>query len=192
MAWCCSGYKPLSEPMMVILLTHICVTRPQWVKLTWCFYSVTYHALNLIYSIWWPLTKVRGVLELYHNFHPHRSKANVISLINVTEWNFYFCFISHDSIAQEDQKEYIYFFIFLRSKINVTPNLIQWCIAHYWLVPGRLDYIFLFASMPFLLIHLPLDKMAAVVQTIFSDAFLWMKTFVFWLKFHWSLFLRVQ
>ena len=32
MAWCRQGDKPLSEPMMVILLTHICVTRPQWVK----------------------------------------------------------------------------------------------------------------------------------------------------------------
>ena len=29
-------------------------------------------------------------------------------------------------------------------------------------------------------------------QTIFSYAFLWMKRFVFWLKFHGSLFLRVQ
>ena len=27
------GDKPLSEPMMVRLPTHICVTRPQWVKL---------------------------------------------------------------------------------------------------------------------------------------------------------------
>ena len=26
------GDKPLSEPMMVGLLTHICVTRPRWVK----------------------------------------------------------------------------------------------------------------------------------------------------------------
>ena len=26
------GDKPLSEPMMASLLTHICVTRPQWVK----------------------------------------------------------------------------------------------------------------------------------------------------------------
>ena len=33
MAWRRSGDKPLSEPMMIILLTHICVTRPQWVKL---------------------------------------------------------------------------------------------------------------------------------------------------------------
>ena len=32
MAWCRSGDKPLSEPMMVILPTHICVTRPQCVK----------------------------------------------------------------------------------------------------------------------------------------------------------------
>ena len=31
-AWRRSGDKPLSEPMMVSLLTHICVTRPQWVK----------------------------------------------------------------------------------------------------------------------------------------------------------------
>ena len=27
-----SGEKPLSEPMMVSLLTHICATRPQWVN----------------------------------------------------------------------------------------------------------------------------------------------------------------
>ena len=43
MAWCRPGDKPLSEPMMVNLLTHICVTRPQWVKNgknTWLvFYS---------------------------------------------------------------------------------------------------------------------------------------------------------
>ena len=32
MAWCCSGNKPLSESMVVSLLTHICVTRPQCVK----------------------------------------------------------------------------------------------------------------------------------------------------------------
>ena len=38
----------------------------------------------------------------------------------------------------------------------------------------------------------PLDKMAVISQTIFSDAFLWVKSFAFWSKFHWSLFLRVQ
>ena len=32
MAWHRPGAKPLSEPMVVKLLTHICVTRPQWVE----------------------------------------------------------------------------------------------------------------------------------------------------------------
>ena len=33
MAWRRDGAKPLSEPMIVSLPTHICVTRPQWVNL---------------------------------------------------------------------------------------------------------------------------------------------------------------
>ena len=36
MAWRRPGDKPLSEPMVVSLLTHICVTRPQWVK---CYHT---------------------------------------------------------------------------------------------------------------------------------------------------------
>ena len=42
MAWRRSGDKPLSEPMMISLLTHICVTRPQWVKASvyWACLSV--------------------------------------------------------------------------------------------------------------------------------------------------------
>ena len=33
MAWRRPGDKPLSEPMLVISLTHICITRPQWVNI---------------------------------------------------------------------------------------------------------------------------------------------------------------
>ena len=36
MAWRRSGDKPLSEPMVTSSLTHICVTRPQWVN-EWLF-----------------------------------------------------------------------------------------------------------------------------------------------------------
>ena len=36
MAWRRPGHKPLSEPMLVRLPTHICVTRPQWeTQLPW-------------------------------------------------------------------------------------------------------------------------------------------------------------
>ena len=42
------------------------------------------------------------------------------------------------------------------------------------------------------LTHWGRDKMAAVSQTTFSNAFSWMKMLEFRFKFHWSLFLRVQ
>ena len=35
MAWYRPGNKPLSEPMMVSLLTHICIIRHQWVNCQW-------------------------------------------------------------------------------------------------------------------------------------------------------------
>ena len=47
-------------------------------------------------------------------------------------------------------------------------------------------------SVDTILTHLPLDKMAAILQTTFWNAFSWMKKFIFGFKFHWSLFLRVQ
>ena len=40
MAWRRPGYKPLTEPMLVFVATHICVTRPQWVKLYRCIVVV--------------------------------------------------------------------------------------------------------------------------------------------------------
>ena len=43
MAWRWPGDKPLSEPMMVSLLTHICVTRPQWVNV----YAITHMQLYM-------------------------------------------------------------------------------------------------------------------------------------------------
>ena len=36
--------------------------------------------------------------------------------------------------------------------------------------------------------HSGLNKMAAILQTTFSNAFSCMKYFVFWFKFHWSMF----
>ena len=42
------------------------------------------------------------------------------------------------------------------------------------------------------LTHYFLDKIAAISQTILSNVFSWIKSFVFWLTFDWILFLRVQ
>ena len=42
------------------------------------------------------------------------------------------------------------------------------------------------------LTHWGWDKMAVIFQTTFSNRFSWMKMLKFWLKIHWSLFLRVH
>ena len=44
----------------------------------------------------------------------------------------------------------------------------------------------------FRLTHLPLDKMGAFSQTIFSYTFSWIKRLLFWFNFHWSEFVRLQ
>ena len=72
MAWRWPGDKPLSEPMMVSLLTHICVTRPQLVNGQWgiiarlsnrCYccmiFAVKFHKTSISVSnmiALWPIT----------------------------------------------------------------------------------------------------------------------------------------
>ena len=46
MAWRRPGDKPLSDPLMVSVLTHICVTRPQWVKSLGQRDAYTHHQLR--------------------------------------------------------------------------------------------------------------------------------------------------
>ena len=63
MAWHWSGDKPLSEPMMVSLLTHICVTRPQWVK-------------GLSYTII-PINQYKTIHRVYWIICPFANKVDI-------------------------------------------------------------------------------------------------------------------
>ena len=59
MAWRRPGDKPLSEPMLVSLLTHKCVTRPQWVNpLYGNFYGKHKMYLQLISFLHTDMTQV--------------------------------------------------------------------------------------------------------------------------------------
>ena len=53
MAWRRPGDKPLSQPMMVSLPTHICVTRPQWVNSVGPG-SSEWHFRQVIFNLIWP------------------------------------------------------------------------------------------------------------------------------------------
>ena len=47
MVWRRPGDKPLSEPMIVSLPTHICVTRPQWVEV-WTRKKIPHNTIDAI------------------------------------------------------------------------------------------------------------------------------------------------
>ena len=64
--------------------------------------------------------------------------------------------------------------------------------AIIWTTDGRL-YWRIYALLTFVaLTHWGREKIAAIFQTTFSNAFSWMKMFKFRLRFLWSLFPRVQ
>ena len=82
MAWRRSGDKPLSEPMMVNLPTHICVTRPQWVKAQYYSWWMMSSGLNPAWDQrqnnksrshhrWVPVPTLIIALQTYHNRSKH-------------------------------------------------------------------------------------------------------------------------
>ena len=66
-------------------------------------------------------------------------------------------------------------------------NDVLYNTTYIWLVS-----LFMHFMLIMMLTHWGRDKMDAISQTTLSNAFLWMKMLEFWLKFHRSLFLRVQ
>ena len=78
MAWRRSGDKPLSEPMMIRLLTHICVSRPQWVKIANAYKSY----LTMYGKIFW-VEFQRVPLK----FHPKYLTHTLKDVIYIQRWN---------------------------------------------------------------------------------------------------------
>ena len=72
MAWRRSGDKPLSQPMLVSLLTHICVTRPQSVK-TYC---------SLYWFEWWLL----DCLASHFTLNPVLGDATICHQVHCMRW----------------------------------------------------------------------------------------------------------
>ena len=88
MAWGRPSDRPLSEPMGVKLLTHISVTRPQWVKRVHCFAGV------FSYITWvWSLSEIDikcafRIIRIYIVYHHH----NAISCLVTFKGEYKSCF----------------------------------------------------------------------------------------------------
>ena len=80
MAWRHPGGTPLSEPVMGSLLTHICVTRPQWVKMPCLSHAIWHGAYLKIYcSGQFPVESIEFHLHL---ISVHQLMWGSIILIN--------------------------------------------------------------------------------------------------------------
>ena len=80
MAWRRPGDKPLSEPMMVSLPTHICVTQPQWVK------GYILRIMHTVCSRFVVCSRVSGIVSFIH-----------IRLVYwlAMEWSYEFMLVKH-------------------------------------------------------------------------------------------------
>ena len=58
MAWRRPGDKPLSEPMLVRSVTHICVTWPQWVNVFCCYHASILDQTAELPVIWDAMTLI--------------------------------------------------------------------------------------------------------------------------------------
>ena len=78
MAWRRRDDKPLSEPMMVSLLMHICVTRPQWV--------IGHYSNNCLVNMivaWGPVSTLSPIQSL-HTQQPHPQDSSSLQELSIT------------------------------------------------------------------------------------------------------------
>ena len=85
MAWHRPGDKPLSEPMMVSLLTHICVTRPQWVS-TLRPRQHGHHFPDDIFKCIFLNENVCIAIEISLKFVPPGPDNNIPALVRIMAW----------------------------------------------------------------------------------------------------------
>ena len=229
MAWCRPGDKPLSEPMMVSLLTHICVTGPQWVNLTWIWMDMmgvglAASCLLKCQESTWPLPAVISKTTDWDHYRliiPPTGRS--ISKQSIT------CYQSSSQLGQDIPTRLdLTAFKGARwnDKLNTslefgpTTGILQ-CIIIIWplfesklhvpsweitsrAATGANNFIGTrngkklvgglntTMSPRQMLTHWGWDKMAAIPQKTFSNAFSWMKMCKFRLRFHRNLFPTVQ
>ena len=80
-AWRWPGDKPLSEPMMDSLLTHICIIQPQWVNFSWHIFMMTRDKNTCQYI------SVEELLIVHKNIWQVNSQSNSqFSIEAETQW----------------------------------------------------------------------------------------------------------
>ena len=139
-----------------------------WCQGTWDYYFPQGGLLQLVYvwnTDWW-LQDIDNSLFVFHKFWEKN--------LDLGDWSALVCILTLSHMGLEFSRTHAFI------SLLVMPWLLAFiCQQQLWYWPHNLT-------------HLHLDKMATIPQTTSSNVFPWMKSRVFWFKFLWSLFLRVQ
>ena len=84
MAWRRPGDKPFSEAMMVCLLTHICVIRPQWVKISINFTINISHGFMIAVELL--LNTQNCGLQMHRECRCPNTIVSKSTLVHVMKW----------------------------------------------------------------------------------------------------------
>ena len=175
MAWRRPGDKPLSEPMMDSLLTHICVTRPQWVNSPRC----------------WRMNRFQR-RRISNTTNNAVQSSAVITLSNVVRWIITGTEAEYQSgcwMHKINQSG-----CWMHKRHPIACPLVSF--VNIWEIWPRDNSTALYKGMKrkctcifnvssnqsSSLTHWGQDKIDAILQTTFSNAISWMKMFEFRLQ----------
>ena len=125
MAWRRQGDKPLSEPMMVSLLKHICVTRPQWVN---CMCRVW---MMLVYIHTFQYCMVTVFIIFMKNMHSSLFEGKIYNVLYEFKTAFLGTFYEHKLTLMAVQISILHFIM----DVITHPC---WGLSHFMLVNGPL------------------------------------------------------
>ena len=143
MAWRRLGGKPLSEPMMVSFLTHICVTRPQWVNKPYYIRIMTHFSDVGVRHKFQSVSRVNIVGGVY-KYHLRTHTCMIVLLqtakIQKTMFNSYWiCFARWRCTFRTSSSKYLINLaplIWIKSTAGheiVHDDVIVWKrFSHYW------------------------------------------------------------
>ena len=133
MAWRRLGDKPLSESMMVSSLTHICVTRPQWVKLNCQFILPICYCLVVTFGIVHRARQhnceifpndLTTEIDVMYKQDFRRLKFRTISDIASDPWSW------HPPVASLKSKWTVYAYMFVKLTHLCSENRYRsWCLG---------------------------------------------------------------
>ena len=137
----------------------------QWTQSFWCMIAFVWRME--VTSKWWGWTRI-SCLNIIYEGEKQIKKKHTVAIHD------HFNSILHVNSKEYSPRSHSYRPMCRLEPIPPHPYEPPHCIWCNWLT------------------HFPLNKIAVISQTIFSDEFSWMKSFAFWLEYHWSLFIRVR